>query len=73
MVIQRILTNLHKEGGVDIEEQRIQGAEVFYPEEFDDEIKAFYTTGEFERRVSIPNLTKKVAGHLATLLKQKGH
>lgn len=71
-VIQRILTNLHKEGGVDIEEQRLQGAEVFYPEEFDDELKAFYTTGEFERKVTIPNLTKKIAEHLATLLKKFG-
>lgn len=71
-VIQRILTNLHKEGGVDIEEQRLQGAEVFYPEEFDDELKAFYTTGEFERKVTIPNLTKKIAEHLAALLKKFG-
>lgn len=71
-VIQRILTNLHKEGGVDIEDQRLQGAEVFYPEEFDDEVKAFYTTGEFERKVTIPNLTKKIAEHLAALLKKFG-
>lgn len=71
-LIQRILTNLHKEGGVDIEEQRLQGAEVFYPEEFDDEIKAFYATGEFERKVTIPDLTKKIAEHLSTLLKRFG-
>lgn len=71
-LIQRIITNLHKEGGVDIEEQRMQGAEVFYPEEFDDEIKAFYSTGEFERKVLIPDLTKKIAEHLATLLKRWG-
>lgn len=71
-LIQRVITNLHKEGGVDIEEQRLQGAEVFYPEEFDDEIKAFYSTGEFERRVIIPNLSQKIAGHLAALLKKYG-
>lgn len=71
-LIQRILTNLHKEGGVDVEEQRLQGAEVFYPEEFDDEIKTFYTTGEFERKIIIPDLTKKIADHLASLLKKFG-
>jgi type I restriction enzyme R subunit len=71
-LIQRILTNLHKEGGVDIEEQRLQGAEVFYPEEFDDELKTFYTSGEFERKIVIPDLTKKVAQHLAGLLKKFG-
>lgn len=71
-VIQRIITNLHKEGGVDIEEQRLQGAEVFYPDEFDDEIKTFYTPGEFERKVIIPNLTQKIAEHLAGLLKKFG-
>lgn len=71
-LIQRVITNLHKEGGVDIEEQRLQGAEIFYPEEFDDEIKAFYSTGEFERRVIIPNLSQKIAGHLAALLKKYG-
>lgn len=68
-LIQRVITNLQKEGGVDIEEQRLQGAEVFYPEEFEDEIKAFYTSGEFERKVIIPNHTKKIAEHLASLLK----
>lgn len=71
-LIQRIITNLHKEGGVDVEEQRLQGAEVFYPEEFDDEVKAFYTTGEFERKILLPNLTIKIAEHLATLLKKFG-
>lgn len=71
-LIQRVITNLHKEGGVDIEEQRMQGAEVFYPEEFDDEIKAFYSIGEFERKVIIPDLSKKIAEHLAGLLKKFG-
>lgn len=71
-VIQRILTNLYKEGGVDIEEQRLQGAEVFYPDEFSDEVKTFYTSGEFERKVTIPDQTKKIAEHLANLLKKYG-
>lgn len=71
-LIQRVITNLHKEGGVDVEEQRLQGAEVFYPKEFDDEIKTFYSSGEFERKVAIPNLTKRIAEHLAGLLKKFG-
>jgi len=57
-------TGLHLEDAVE------QGAEVFIPE--DVEPREFYTTPQFEREITLPDRTRAMVGHLASLLRRLG-
>jgi type I restriction enzyme R subunit len=63
--IFRSFTNIDKDG-LYIQDALYQGAQVFIPEEAD--LKDFYTLGEFEREIVLPDRTKKICDHLANLL-----
>lgn len=65
--IHRVFTNIDKEGGISLKDIETEGVEVYIPEET--KTKEFYTTGEFEREILLPDRTVKIAEHLARLLK----
>lgn len=70
--IQRIFTNIDK-NGVSLKEAELQGAEVYLPEE-DPElvIKEIYNTPQFERDISLPDRTKVICQKIADLLERYG-
>lgn len=67
--IYRIFTNIDREG-LHLEEAIHQGAQVYIPEESD--LKDIYTLEDFEREVVIPDRTRKICEHLASLLERFG-
>jgi type I restriction enzyme R subunit len=68
-LVQRIYTNLDKAGGISLEEAKLQGAEVYIPDEDPERIiKDYYNSAEFEKAVSIPPRTKEICRNLAKLL-----
>lgn len=70
--VQRIFTNLDKEG-VNLKEAELQGAEVYLPKE-DPKlvIKEIYNTPQFERDISLPDRTKAICRKIAELLERYG-
>lgn len=68
-VVHRVLTNLDKAGKLSIQEARELGATVEGDEQ---EIKDEYQQKEFERNISVPDRTHKIAKHLAKLLRTFG-
>jgi len=66
-IVHRILTNIDKEGKLEIKEAKAKGAEVILPVEA--EIQDVYTQKEFERKITLPDRTREIAKHLAKLLK----
>jgi len=66
-VVHRILTNIDKEGKLEIKEARIQGAQVIVPVE--EEAQEVYSQKEFERKITLPDRTREITKHLAKLLK----
>jgi len=66
-IVHRILTNIDKEGKLEIKEAKAKGAEVILPAE--EEPQDVYTQKEFERKITLPDRTREIAKHLAKLLK----
>lgn len=66
-IIHRILTNIDKDGKLEIEEARAKGAEIVYPAE--DEVKDIYSQKEFEKNITLPDRTREITKHLANLLR----
>jgi type I restriction enzyme R subunit len=71
-LVQRIFTNVDKEG-VSLKEAELQGAEIYIPEE-DPEIviREIYNTPEFEREISLPDRTKTICQKICELLERYG-
>lgn len=67
--IFRVFTNIDKDG-LHLEEAIHQGAQVYIPEEAD--LKDIYTLEDFERDIVLPDRTKKICEHLASLLDKFG-
>jgi type I restriction enzyme R subunit len=67
--IYRIFTNIDKKG-LHLEEALHQGARVYIPEETD--VRDIYTLENFEREIILPDRTKKICQHLASLLDKFG-
>jgi len=65
--IHKVFTNIDKEGGISLKDIETEGVKVYVPEEA--ETKDFYTTGEFEREILLPDRTVKICEHLAKLLR----
>jgi type I restriction enzyme R subunit len=57
--------------GLRLEEAVEQGAEVFIPK--DVEPREIYTTPQFEREITLPDRTRAMVKHLATLMRRFGH
>lgn len=57
--------------GLRLEDAVEQGAEVYIPE--DVEPREIYTTPQFEREITLPDRTREMVKHLASLLRQYGH
>lgn len=66
-IVHRILTNIDKDGKLEIRQARSKGAEVIIPVE--EEIQDVYSQREFERKITIPDRTHEIAKHLTKLLK----
>lgn len=66
-VVHRTLTNLDAAGKLNLQEARRLGATI--EAEPESEIKDEYQQKEFERNISVPDRTKKIAKHLAKLLR----
>lgn len=69
-LVHRTLTNLDKEGKLNIEDARTQGAEVIYAA--DEEIKDVYEQKEFEKSITLPDRTATIAEDIARKLKLYG-
>jgi len=70
--VQRIFTNIDKEG-VKLKEAELQGAEVYIPKENPEiVIKEIYNTPQFERDISLPDRTKVICQKIAELLERYG-
>jgi len=65
--VHKVRTNLDQAGGVNVEDAIISGAELLVPQGTDD-IKAFYSVTEFEKKISLPDWTSKICEHLASTL-----
>ncbi len=68
--VYRVYTTVDK-NGLSLRDAIEQGAEVFIPEDI--EPRDFYTTPQFEREITLPDRTKKMVHHLASLLRKFGH
>ncbi|ACK66977.1 EcoEI R domain protein [Rippkaea orientalis PCC 8801] len=67
--VHKVRTTVDK-NGLHLQEARIQGAEIYIPE--DVEPRQQYLTGQFEREITLPDRTKTMVSHLAGLLRQFG-
>lgn len=65
--VQKVRTNLNDQGGVDVEDAVLAGAELYVPEGADNP-KDFYVLTEFERRIALPDWTVAMSAHLASVL-----
>lgn len=65
--VHRVRTNLDPAGGVSVRDAVIAGAELFVPPGVD-EPRDFYSIGQFERAISLPDWTRTITSHLASLL-----
>lgn len=66
-VVHRILTNVDKDGKLNIEEAKAKGADIIAG--IETEVQDEYTQREFERRITLPDRTREIAKHLAKLFK----
>ena len=72
-LVQRVYTNIDRAGGISLEEAKLQGAEIYYPEEEPERIiKDYYNASEFEKGISIPPRTKEICKNLAKSLETFG-
>ncbi|MCS7307943.1 MAG: DEAD/DEAH box helicase family protein, partial [Aquificaceae bacterium] len=67
--VHRVLTTVDQQG-LTLQDAVEQGAEVFVPEEV--EPRSVYTTPQFEREITLPDRTKQMVKHLASLLRKYG-
>ena len=65
--IHKVFTNVDKQGGISLKDVDIGNARVFVPP--DVSLKEYYTSGEFEREIALPDRTRKICEHLANLLR----
>jgi type I restriction enzyme R subunit len=71
-LVQRIFTNIDK-NGLNLKEAELQGAEIYFPEEEPEIIiKEIYNTPEFEREISLPERTKIICQKICELLEKYG-
>ncbi|MEO9365081.1 MAG: DEAD/DEAH box helicase family protein [Nitrososphaera sp.] len=66
-IIHKVLTNIDKEGKLEIKEAKSKGAEIILP--VAEEPQDVYTQKEFERKITLPDRTREIAKHLAKFLK----
>ncbi len=69
-VVHRILTDWDKKGKIELEEAKYLGAKIIADSET--ELKDEYGQKEFERKITMPDRTRKIAKHLAKLLRTFG-
>ncbi|ACK70515.1 EcoEI R domain protein [Gloeothece citriformis PCC 7424] len=67
--VHKVRTSVDKNGLL-LQEARIQGAEIYIPEEA--EPRQRYLTGQFEREITLPDRTATMVEHLAGLLRRFG-
>lgn len=67
--VHKVRTNVDREG-LHIQDARLQGAEIYVPEEA--ELRDWYYTPNFEREITLPDRTQKMSQHLAGLLRTFG-
>jgi type I restriction enzyme, R subunit len=67
--VHRVRTTVDARG-LDLQDAVEQGAEIFVPE--DVEPREIYTTPQFEREITLPDRTRAMVQHLATLLRRLG-
>jgi len=67
--VHRVRTTVDA-NGLHLQEAIEQGAEVFIPEDI--EPRDYYTTPQFEREITLPDRTREMARHLASLLRRFG-
>jgi type I restriction enzyme, R subunit len=71
-LVQRIKTNVDKDG-INIKEAQLEGAEVYIPDEDTATvIKDIYHTPEFERGITVPERTEVVCEKICDLLERYG-
>jgi type I restriction enzyme R subunit len=71
-LVQRIKTNVDKDG-INLKEAQLEGAEVYIPDEDPETvIKDIYYTPEFERDIVIPDRTRVVCEKICDLLERYG-
>jgi type I restriction enzyme R subunit len=67
--VHRVRTNIDKEG-FHVQDAQLQGAEIYVPEEA--ELRNVYLTPQFERDITLPDRTRRIVQHLASLLRRFG-
>lgn len=68
--IHKIYINIDKKGGISLRDVASEGAIIETPDEI--EIKEFYSVGEFEREITLPDRTETMTKKLAEILKTYG-
>ena len=68
--IHKIYMNIDKQGGISLRDVAIDGAVIDVPEEM--KVKEFYSVGEFEKKILLPDRTKAMTKKLAEILKIYG-
>jgi len=68
--IHKIYMNIDKKGGISLTDVASEGAIIEAPKEI--EIKDFYSVGEFERAITLPDRTSAMTKKLAEILKIYG-
>ena len=68
--IHKILMNIDKKGGLYLKDVASEGAVVYVPEGM--ETKEFYSVGEFEKIITLPDRTNQMCKKLASILRAYG-
>jgi len=68
--IHKIYINIDKKGGISLTDVASEGAVIETPEEI--EVKEFYSVGEFEKAITLPDRTEAMTKKLAEILKIYG-
>lgn len=69
--VHRFSTNVD-EGGLHIDSQLALGAELVVPQDAEGDIRDVYETAQFEREIIVPDRTRVMCEHLATLITNWG-
>lgn len=67
--VHKVRTSVDKDG-LQVEDAKVQGAEIYVPEEA--ELRDLYLTPQFEREITLPDRTEALVKHLAGLLQRFG-
>ena len=65
--VHKVRTSVDKDG-LHVEDARVQGAEIYVPENA--ELRDLYATAQFEREITLPDRTRAMVEHLAGLLRR---